>query len=189
MYQYGYPQKTIEQIRTYVGNGIRNLIIRCIDGGETNPDFEKIFQAFREHYKMNCQNKTKPYDGVYELIQKLKADGVKLAIVSNKADFAVKELNEFYFKEFQIIAIGEREGIARKPSPDTVNEALRKLGVEPDYAVYVGDSEVDIQTAANAKMPCISVLWGFRKKTFLMEHHAEYFAETPEEVYQILKTI
>ena len=94
LYQYGYPQKTIEQIRTYVGNGIRNLIIRCIDGGETNPDFEKIFQAFREHYKMNCQNKTKPYDGVYELIQKLKADGVKLAIVSNKADFAVKELNE-----------------------------------------------------------------------------------------------
>ena len=187
--QYGYPQKTIEQIRTYVGNGIRNLIIRCIDGGETNPDFEKVFHEFRKHYKRNCQNKTKPYDGVYKLIQKLKADGIKLAIVSNKADFAVKELNEFYFKEFQIIAIGEREGIARKPAPDTVNEALRELGVEPDYAVYVGDSEVDIQTAANAKMLCISVLWGFRKKTFLMEHHAEYFAETPEEVYQILKTI
>lgn len=187
--KYDYPQKTIEQIQSYVGNGIRNLIQRCIDGGAQNPDYEKIFQAFCEHYKMNCSNKTKPYDGVCELIQKLKADGIKLAIVSNKADFAVKELNEFYFKEFQMTAIGEREGIARKPSPDTVDQALKELQTEADFAVYVGDSEVDIQTAANAKMPCISVLWGFREKTVLMEHHAQYFAETPKEVYQLLKTI
>lgn len=187
--KYGYPQKTIEQIRSYVGNGIRNLIQKCIDGGTQNPDYEKVFQAFREHYKMNCSNKTKPYDGVCDLIQKLKADGIKLAIVSNKADFAVKELNDFYFKEFQMTAIGEREGIARKPSPDTVNQALKKLQTEADYAVYVGDSEVDIQTAANAKMPCISVLWGFREKNVLMEHHAKYFAKTPKEVYQLLKTI
>ena len=184
--QYGYPQKTIEQIRTYVGNGIRNLIIRCIDGGETNPDFEKVFHEFRKHYKRNCQNKTKPYDGVYKLIQKLKADGIKLAIVSNKADFAVKELNEFYFKEFQIIAIGEREGIARKPAPDTVNEALRELGVEPDYAVYVGDSEVDLMTAGNAGLSFVGVSRGFKGRAFLEKYGLEKIADEPKELYKFV---
>lgn len=187
--EYGCPTKSIEQIRTYVGNGIRNLIKRSLEGGENHPDFENIFLAFRKHYKENCRNKTKPYDGITELLHILKEEGKKLAIVSNKADFAVKELNKYYFGEFGMEAIGEKEGIARKPAPDTVLEALQRLGVSADDAVYIGDSEVDIKTAANAKIPCISVLWGFRGKELLIEHGAKYFAETAEEICGLLEMV
>lgn len=186
---YGHPQKTIEQIRTYVGNGIRNLMKRSIAGGEADPDFEKIFQAFKEHYKVHCQDKTKPYDGIMELLQTLKARGIKMAIVSNKADFAVKELNEYYFKGFDMVAIGEREGISRKPAPDSVFQALKELGVPAERAVYVGDSDVDLETARNAKIPCISVLWGFRDEQLLKEHGAAYFANTTEEICSLLEQI
>lgn len=187
--KYHYPQKTIEQVRTYVGNGIRNLIMRCLPQGEENPDYERVFQTFRSHYKDNCQNKTKPYPGIEELLRSLKNEGIKLAIVSNKADFAVKELNQFYFKELGMAAIGEREGIARKPEPDSVYQALKEIGASKDTAVYVGDSEVDILTAANADMPCISVLWGFRSKETLERHHAAYFAETTNDVYCLIHEI
>jgi len=183
------PQKTIEQIRAYLGNGIRNLMKRCVEGGEENPDFEKIFQTFRAHYKEHCMDKTKPYDGIIDLLQRLKARGVKMAIVSNKADFAVKELNDFYFKEFDMVAIGEREGIARKPAPDSVFSALRELGVSPDQAVYAGDSEVDLETAARAGLPCISVLWGFREEELLKTHGARYFVKTADEFCTVLETI
>lgn len=184
--QYGCPTKCIEQIRSYVGNGIRNLILRCVEGGENNSDFERIFDTFRMHYKTNCRNKTKPYGGVMEMLRTLKENNIKLAIVSNKADFAVKELNEYYFKEFHMAAIGEREGVARKPSPDAIYEAMRELGVTAGQTVYVGDSEVDIKTAANAQIPCISVLWGFRSKEILTEYNAGYFAETAADVLKLL---
>lgn len=187
--KYHYPQKTIEQVRTYVGNGIRNLIIRCLPQGEKNPDYECVFQTFRSHYKDNCQNKTKPYPGIEELLRSLKNEGIQLAIVSNKADFAVKELNQFYFKELGMAAIGEREGIARKPAPDSVYQALKEIGASKDTAVYVGDSEVDILTAANANIPCISVLWGFRSKETLERHHAAHFAETTDDVYRLIHEI
>lgn len=183
------PQKTIGQIRTFVGNGIRNLMKRSIKDGEENPDFEKIFQKFREHYKEHCQDKTKPYDGIIDLLRTLKAKGIKMAIVSNKADFAVKELNEYYFKEFDMTAIGEREGIDRKPAPDSVFQALQELGVSPDQAVYVGDSEVDLETAKRADLPCISVLWGFREKELLKKHGAEHFARTADELYSLLEMV
>lgn len=182
----GCPQKTIEQIRAYVGNGIRNLMIRSVEGGEAHPGFENMFQAFREHYKANCRNKTKPYEGIPELLQTLQKDGRKMAIVSNKADFAVKELNEYYFKEFGMAAIGEREGIARKPAPDTVFEALRKLKAPAEQAVYVGDSEVDVKTAQAAGLPCISVLWGFREKEVLAQCGAEQFAKNAHELLKLL---
>ena len=186
---YGRPVKTIRQIQTYVGNGIRNLMKRSVEDGEADPDFEHIFQAFRRSYQENCRNKTKPYDGITELLRTLESDGKKMAIVSNKADYAVKELNEYYFKEFGMTAIGERENIARKPSPDTVLEALKELNVKPEEAVYIGDSEVDVETARNAKIPCISVLWGFREKDLLLSHGAEYFARRPDEVPGLLKNI
>lgn len=184
--QYHYAQKTIGQIRSYVGNGIRNLIMKSLPRGEENPDFERVFQTFRSHYKNNCQNKTKPYPGIEELLHSLKNEGIRLAIVSNKADFAVKELNQFYFKDLDMAAIGEREGVARKPAPDTVYQALKEIGASPDTAVYVGDSEVDILTARNANMPCISVLWGFRSKEVLEGHHAMHFAETADDVYRLI---
>ncbi len=186
---YGCPQKTIGQIRTYVGNGIRNLMIRSVEGGEAHPEFEKIFLAFQEHYKANCQNKTKPYDGIIELLRTLREAGIKMAIVSNKADFAVKELNESYFKEFGMVAIGEREGVARKPAPDTVFEALSALHVSVSQAVYVGDSEVDVQTARAAGVPCISVLWGFRGREILTESGAGHFAENTDELLKLIQCV
>ncbi len=187
--KYHCQKKSIEQVRTYVGNGIQKLIERCLEGGEAHPDFENIFCAFKEHYKNNCQNKTRPYDGVIELLRTLKAEGFQLAIVSNKADFAVKELNEFYFKEFNMVAIGEKEGIARKPAPDTVYQALKELGVSAERAVYIGDSDVDVKTAENAKIPCISVLWGFRDQELLEKCGGKYFAKNSNEVLQFIKNI
>lgn len=185
--KYHCPQKTLEQIRTYVGNGIRNLIACSLENGEEHPEFENVFQAFRTYYMKNCQNKTKPYEGIMELLRELKSQGKKLAIVSNKADFAVKELNEYYFKEFDMLAVGEREEIAKKPAADMVYHALKQLKAEKEQAIYIGDSEVDIQTAENAGIPCISVLWGFRKKEFLQKHGGKYFAKNAKEVLSILE--
>ena len=114
--QYGCPPRTVEQVRSFVGNGIRRLMIRSVPQGEAHPDFESIYDAFRIHYKTNCRNRTKPYKGVLRLLRTLAGEGKKLAIVSNKADFAVKDLNEYFFGEFHMVAIGECEGIARKPA-------------------------------------------------------------------------
>lgn len=184
---YGCPERSLDEVRRFVGNGIRKLIERCLEGGEEHSEFENIFHAFQVDYKKNCMNKTKPYDGIIEMIRALKEDGVKVAIVSNKADFAVKELNEYYFKEFELPAIGEKENVRRKPAPDTVFQALEELSASRERAIYVGDSDVDIMTAENAGIPCISVLWGFRNREFLEERRARYFAEKPEDVLRLLE--
>lgn len=184
---YDCPQRTIEEVRMFVGNGIRNLMKLAVKDGENHPKFEEIFEAFKKHYAQNSRNKTKPYDGILEILQILHKDGIKLAIVSNKADFAVKDLNEYYFGEYVMTAIGEREGIRRKPSPDTVFEAMKELGVTTEETIFVGDSEVDADTAKNANLTCIGVLWGFREKQILKEHGIKYFAETPSDIINIIK--
>lgn len=184
---YGCKERTLDEVREFVGNGIRNLMIKAVEGGEGHPEFENIFQYFKEDYKKNCKNKTKPYDGVIELLNQLKEDGIKLAVVSNKADFAVKELNDYYFEKLGMAATGEKEGVLRKPAPDVVYQTLKELQAKKDETVYVGDSEVDIMTAKNAGIPCISVLWGFRKKEFLMEQGGTFFAESPKELLSLLK--
>ena len=185
----GYPARTLEEVRCFVGNGVRLLMIRAVPDGERNPLFEETFALFKEYYGKHCNDNTKPYAGVVELIETLKEKGYAVAIVSNKIDFAVKELNDLYFKGIVPVAIGEKEGIRRKPAPDTVFEALKELGKTKEEAIYVGDSDVDIETAKNAGMPCISVLWGFRDKEFLAEHGAEYYAETTEEVSELIAKI
>lgn len=176
------PLKTIEEVRGYVGNGIRNLMLRAVLQGEENPRFEEAFSLFSKYYEEHCNDKTRPYEGVLELMAELKAKGYVLGIVSNKIDSAVKELNSKYFSEFIDVAIGESEGVQRKPAPDTVLTALQELGKEKENAIYVGDSEVDLATAKNVGIPCISVLWGFRDKVLLEEHGANMFATTPAEV-------
>lgn len=184
---YNCPQKSLEEVRTYVGNGIRNLMLRAVEGGENHPQFEEIFLAFQTYYKKNSRNKTKPYEGIMEVISKLSAQGIKLAIVSNKADFAVKELNPYYFGDYFKSAIGEKEGISRKPAPDTVFYAAKELEVSLEESIFVGDSEVDADTAKNAGIPCIGVLWGFRDKKILEEHGVKYFAEKPMDILQFLE--
>lgn len=184
---FGCKERTLEEVRKFVGNGIRNLMLQAVEGGDENPEFENIFQYFKDDYKKNCKNKTKPYPGIMKVLEELKEKGVKLAMVSNKADFAVKELNSWYFKNLGMLAVGEREGVRRKPAPDAVFQILKELSADKESAVYVGDSEVDIKTAENAKIPCISVLWGFREKDFLKENGGTVFVETPEELLNLLK--
>lgn len=127
------------------------------------------------------------YDGVVDLMKQLQEAGYALAIVSNKLDAAVKDLNEIYFEGVVKVAIGEREGVSKKPAPDMVYTALAELGRTKETAVYVGDSEVDLQTAKNAGLPCISVLWGFREREFLEAQGAKTFAEKPADVWEILQ--
>lgn len=185
----GAPRRTIDEVRSFVGNGIRMLMLRAVPGGDTNPLFDTAMNAFVASYKKNCANKTKPYEGIPELLSELSADGYKLAVVSNKADFAVKMLVRDYFGDVISVAIGEREneGIKKKPAPDTVIAALRELGCEKENAVYVGDSEVDIMTAKNAGMRCISVGWGFRSREELEAAGAKETVAAPEALYEAIK--
>ncbi len=184
--KYGLPARSVEEVRSFVGNGLRNLMLKAVPNGEENPVFESLFDFFREYYKSHCNIKTAPYEGVKELMRELQGRGVKMAIVSNKIDAGVKELNEIHFSEFVEVAIGEREGIGRKPAPDSVNEALKILKVDKEHAVYVGDSDVDIQTAKNADLRSISVTWGFRDAAFLMENGAGIMIDRPLELLEYL---
>lgn len=183
----GMPERTIDEVRRFVGNGVRLLMIRAVPGGESNPLFEETFAQFKEYYGEHCNDNTKPYEGMIELLETLKSKGYSVAIVSNKIDFAVKELSALYFKGIVPVAIGEKEGVRRKPAPDTVREALKELGRTAEESVYVGDSDVDIETAKNADMPCISVLWGFRDREFLEEHGAKRYARTAEDVLKLVE--
>lgn len=185
---YGYPEHTLEDIRKYVGNGILLLMQRAIPGGKDAPHFDEAFALFKEHYGQHCNDTTKPYNGIMELIHTLKEKNVKIAIVSNKADFAVKELNEIYFKDLIPVAIGEKEseGIRKKPAPDTVMEALKELGSTVENSVYIGDSEVDIETARNSSMDEILCDWGFRGEEFLKQHGAKIIIKKPEEILPLI---
>lgn len=182
--QYGMPQHTKEAVRRFVGNGVRMLMVRAVPDGEHNPLFESVLQAFREYYLQHAIDSTQPYDGIMEMLHELKRRGCRLAVVSNKFCTATEELCRHFFPDTIAVAIGENEaaGIRKKPAPDTVVEALRQLGATPEGAVYVGDSEVDVETARNSGLPCISVLWGFRDSDFLSSHGATVFAESPHHL-------
>ena len=181
---YGMPEHSLDDVRRFVGNGVRVLMERAVPQGADNPQFEAAFQTFREHYMLHSLDTTKPYDGIIETLEALKAEGCRLAVVSNKMMAATQELCCHFFRDTIEVAIGEHEaqGIRKKPAPDTVNEAFRQLGVGKERAVYVGDSDVDILTARHSGLPCISVLWGFRDRDFLIQHGAETFISAPSEL-------
>ena len=168
-----------------MGNGVKKLMVRAVPEGEQNPAFERAFELFKEYYGEHCNDVTKAYDGIPELLEVLKNAGYVLAIVSNKIDSAVQDLNSRYFPQVDV-AIGDRENLKRKPEPDSVFLVLKELGRTKEEAVYIGDSEVDLQTAQNAGLACISVLWGFRDREFLSENGAKIFAENPIEIPDIL---
>ena len=184
--RFGMPVHCTEDFRRYFGNGIRYALKCAVPMGTDEATIDQMLPVFKEHYNAHCLDKTRPYDGIPELMRALRDHGFKLAIVSNKIDSAVKELNARFFSDYVAVAIGEREGIRRKPAPDTVVQALEELKTAKHEAVYIGDSEVDLQTATNAGLPCISVLWGFREKDFLTEQGATIFASTPQEVFALL---
>jgi phosphoglycolate phosphatase len=176
----------MDEVRRFVGNGVEKLMIRAIAGGKGNPKFDETFALFKEYYGIHCKDHTGPYPGILFLMEELKQRGIRMAIVSNKLDSAVKELDREYFSGYTDAAIGEMEGVARKPAPDTVEKALAELGITRDEAIYVGDSDVDIETAKNAGLPCVSVTWGFRDEAFLREHGAERIIQKPFELLKII---
>lgn len=186
--RFGYPTRTIDEVRQFVGNGVAKLIERAIPEGKNNPNFEKCLAIFKENYAQNMYNKTAPYNGIIEMLSNLKSKGIKIAVVSNKFDLAVKELCKKYFEGFIDFAAGENEaqGIKKKPAPDTVISVLNEFNFASEDAVYVGDSDVDIMTAKNSKMPCISVTWGFRDEKFLLENGATILINAPSEIYNHL---
>ncbi len=177
----GWPLKLKEEVRLFLGNGIRNLMKLCSPQDISEDEYEKAFNIFKAYYDIHNQDKTKPYDGVVELMSRLSEKDIKMAIVSNKVDSAVIALRDKFFPHVQV-AIGDRDDIRRKPEPDSCNMALEQLGSTKNETVYVGDSEVDLLTAENAGLPCISVLWGFRDEDYLIKQGAKTFARTPEEV-------
>ncbi len=181
---HGMPEHTIDEVRRFVGNGVRKLMERAVPDGADNPLFDEAFATFRQYYMEHSLDTTRPYEGIPEMLAALKVKGCHLAVVSNKMMAATQELCRHFFPETIEVAIGENEaeGIRKKPAPDTVIAALRQLGVGEEGAVYVGDSDVDIDTARNSNLPCISVLWGFRDRNFLLQHGASTLISAPEEL-------
>lgn len=186
MKKYGFPQYSTDQIRSFVGNGVGKLIERSVPEGRENESFEAALADFKSYYTAHCRIRTKPYDGVLDLMKSLCERGFRLAIVSNKNDAAVRELNEIYFSQYTKAAIGDREGAKRKPAPDAVFAALGELGSEKENAVYVGDSEVDYETAANSGLDCILVSWGFRDRELLQSLEGAVVADDCEQLLNML---
>ena len=178
----GMPERTLDEVRRFVGNGVKKLMERATPDGLQNPLFDKTLADFRQHYMKHNLDTTCPYEGVMPMLEELQRRGKKVAVVSNKFYAATQELCHHFFGDLVTVAIGEREDIRKKPAPDTVIEALRQLNATAEESVYIGDSDVDIDTARNAGMPCISVLWGFRDKDFLIEHGATTVVATPQEI-------
>ena len=183
----GFPERTIDEIRRFVGNGARKLIERAVPDGQIEAALEKVRQDFNVYYKIHCKDHTGPYPGIMEMLQELVQQGYSLGVVSNKPDFAVQELIPEYFPGIFASVSGERQGVAKKPAPDLIWEAMKNLQADSSNAVYVGDSEVDLEAAANAGIPCISVAWGFKGRRFLEEQHAGTIIEVPAEVFAFLQ--
>lgn len=180
--QYGCPERTLEEVREFIGNGAERLIRLSLPGREDDPDALQVLATYQRYYAAHSQDKTCPYEGVLQALQQI-AGRYPVAIVSNKPDIAVKPLCRDYFGD--IYARGESDDCARKPAPDMLYKAMEKIGVET--CIYVGDSEVDVVTAKNAGVPCLSVLWGFRDKACMEQVGGKHFCATPSEMPQILE--
>ena len=177
--QYGLPPRTLAEVRRFVGNGAGKLIQRAVEG---RADPAAVLETFRGYYNAHCREKTRPYPGIPEALAQLGAE-FPMAVVSNKPDSAVKPLCAEYFPG--IFALGERPDCPRKPAPEMVLRAMEAIGVE--RCVYVGDSEVDVLTAKNAGVPCLSVLWGFRDREEIQAAGGIHFCETPEELGETVR--
>ena len=182
----GYAPKSLEEVRRFVGNGVRNLIRKSVPEKCNEEVVTQVMEEFKENYKHNMQNKTRPYNGIMELLLNLYRYNYKIAIVSNKYDAAVKELARTYFGNLIPVAIGETTEIKRKPAPDSIYTAVQELGSELSSTILVGDSETDVQTAKNAGIPCIGVTWGFRCREVLRREGADYLIDTPKELLTLI---
>lgn len=184
--QWGFQERSMQEIRRALGNGARRLIELSLPEEVSASELEQVLKDYETYYQAHCHIKTRAYDGIPKLLEELKGRQVKTAIISNKGDGAVGELNRQYFSEYISTAQGVREGIRRKPSPDAVLEALKKLGSSPKDAVYVGDTEVDYETAKNAGMDCVLVSWGFRDREQLELLQPDLLIDAPVELLRWL---
>lgn len=186
--EHGLPARSLEEVRRFVGNGIRKLVERAVPAGTDDAQRDAVYEDFCAHYAAHCEDHTGPYAGIPELLAHLRAAGVRLAVVSNKGDFAVQELVSRQFPDTFDAILGENEaaGIRKKPAPDMVEAALERMGATRDSLVYIGDSEVDVQTAANVGCPCVSCTWGFRSVDELLAAGATVFVDTPDELGRVL---
>lgn len=184
--QKGYTPRSLEEVKRFVGNGVRNLIRLSVPESCSEEEVTLIMEEFKEYYSHNMQNKTRPYNGIMELLLDLNRFNYKIAIVSNKYDDAVKELAKTYFGNLIHVAIGETKEIKRKPAPDSIFTAIKELGSNLSNTVLVGDSETDVQTAKNAGIPCIGVTWGFRCREILRKEGADYLIDTPKELLTLI---
>ena len=178
---FGFPAITLEMTTKMIGNGVRNLITRAAPEGTDECTVNELLAHFKSHYKDNMENKTKAYDGIVEMLGALKKKGIKTAVLSNKPDVAVKTLAKEYFQDLLTEAAGENEaaGIRKKPAPDALFALIERLDVTKAETLYVGDSEVDILTAKNAGVDCVSVSWGFKTREFLKANGAQCIVDEP----------
>ena len=185
---FGRPERTLDEVRQFVGNGVLNLMTKAVPEGQEAEDFQQIYEWFKSYYSAHSEVKTRAYEGIPELLEQLSAHNFKMAIVSNKFHDAVCQLSEKYFGNLLPVSIGENEaaGIRKKPAPDTVFTALDRLSSTVDRAVYIGDSEVDAATARNAGMDCILVSWGFRERELLASFEPLAIADQPSDIWEIL---
>ena len=183
----GYPLQSIDQIRIAVGNGATTLIKRTTPTNLSQEELDSVYQLYQTYYNAHHSDHTCPYEGIIELLKDLKSKGYKLAVVSNKVEHLVKELNEKMFFGLFDVAVGEIKGIPIKPAPDMIYKALSLLNETREHAIFIGDSEVDIMTAKNAKLKSIGVTWGFRDQEILISHGADYIINEPITVLTILE--
>lgn len=183
----GYELRTIEEIRKFIGDGIKKLIIRSLPRGTKDKIVDECYEEFKEYYSSNMMGDTVPYDGVLEVLQYFKTQNVKLAVLSNKFDPAAKELCENYFGDLLDVVFGERQGIPRKPDPTSVNEIIDILGVPKKNVVYVGDSATDAQTAKNAGLYCVGVTWGYRDADVIKKGGADCLVDNTKDLIKAIE--
>jgi len=184
--KYDMPKRSLEEVKFFVGNGLLKTLRRSVPDYVTDSKVEEIYPEFTAYYKNHSNINTKPYEGIVDVISELRKKGYKTAVVSNKRQEAVSSLCEIFFKDIFDLALGDRDGMRVKPNPDMVDYVLKELDVKREESVYIGDSDVDIMTALNSCMDCISVSWGFRNRDFLMEHGAKIIAEKPSDILNML---
>lgn len=182
----GFVPRSMAEVRAFVGNGIWKLVERAVPAGTSEAQMDAVYEAFNPYYARHCADLTVPYDGILPLLQKLQAQGVVCALVSNKPDYAVQTLAAQYFPGLLAASAGAKDGVRKKPAPDSVFAVIHQLGAEGLRAVYIGDSEVDLQTAQNAALPCISVSWGFRDRSVLEQAGAACICDTVDALYQAI---
>lgn len=182
----GLPPHSMEEIRQFIGNGIRLLICRAMPEGTPEAEIDAALDDFKAYYAAHIHDRTVPYDGIPQLLTALRKRGIKVAVLSNKIDSASQQLIEYFFPGKTDVVFGEHVGVPRKPDPISCRMVMQQLGVQPEQVLYVGDSGTDMQTAKNAGLYAVGVTWGFRSKEVLLEYGADVLVHRPEQILQIL---